>query len=63
MGFVAEVLGGEKGIQVYYIIGILIFIGLFLIILRRTYKMSKSDIMEYKTSILDLDKENIVQGE
>jgi len=58
MGFVSEVLGGEKGIQIYYIIGMLIFIGLFLVILRRTYKMSKSDIMKYKTSILDLDNEN-----
>lgn len=61
MGFVAEVLGGEKGIQVYYIIGILIFIGLFLIILRRTYKMPKSDIMEFKTSILDKEEQPMAE--
>lgn len=59
MGFVAEVLSGEKGIHIYYIIGILIFVALFLVILYRTVKMRKTDIIDYKTSILDTeDSEN-----
>lgn len=56
MGFVAEALSGEKGIQVYYIIGILIFIGLFGIILYRTMTIRKTDIVKYKSSILDSDE-------
>lgn len=56
MGFVAEVLSGEKGIQIYYILGMLIFIGLFGVILYRTISMPKADIIEYKSSILDTDE-------
>ncbi len=56
MGFVAEVLGGEKGIQIYYIIGILIFIGLTIMIVFRTMRIPKSTINEYKTSILDKEE-------
>lgn len=53
MGFVSEVLKNIDGIQWYYIIGILIFIVLFLVILYRTIKTPKKDLIEYKTSILD----------
>jgi len=50
MGFVAEILGRQQGIQWYYIIGMLIFIGLFVLILVRTFRMSKSDIANYKNA-------------
>ncbi len=56
MGFVAEVIGGEKGIQLYYIIGMLIFIALTITIVYRTMRIPKSTINEYKTSILDNDE-------
>lgn len=57
MGFVSEVLSGENGITLYYIIGILIFIAMFVIILYRTMTMSKNEILEYKTSILDTENQ------
>lgn len=56
MGFVANVLGKVNGIQWYYIIGLLIFVSLFLIMLYRTYKIPKKDLIEYKTAILENDE-------
>lgn len=56
MGFVSGVLSAEKDIQIYYIIGILIFVGLFIVILIKTVNMRKTDILEYKTSILDIEE-------
>jgi len=55
MGFVANVLGNVNGIQWYYILGLLIFVTLFLIILYRTYRMPKKDLVAYKTAILEND--------
>lgn len=55
MGFVGEVLKSVNGIEWYYIAGILIFIGLFIAIVYRTYKMPKADILHIKQSILDDD--------
>ena len=56
MGFVANVLGKVNGIQWYYIIGLLIFVSLFLIMLYRTYKIPKKDLIKYKTAILENDE-------
>jgi hypothetical protein len=53
MGFVGKMLGNIENIQIYYIIGLLIFIGLFITILVRTLRMKKSDIIAIKTSIID----------
>lgn len=53
MDFVSEVLKDVDGIIWYYIIGIFIFIALFIIILYRTIKMPKNDLIKYKTSILE----------
>lgn len=53
MGFVGNVLRNEIGIQWYYTIGLLIFLSLFVIIVYRTVKMPKSDLLTYKQSILD----------
>jgi len=47
MGFVSEVLKNVEGIQWYYIVGI------FIIILYKTIKTPKADLIKYKTAILD----------
>jgi len=53
MKFVSEVLGVVDGIQNFYIAGILIFLGLFFLMLYRTIKIPKEDLVKFKTSILD----------
>ena len=57
MGFVGDVLGKVYGIQWYYIIGLFIIIALFAVIVYRTIKTPKADLLNYKTSILDNDGE------
>jgi hypothetical protein len=56
MGFVSEVLGKEHGIHWYYIIGLLIFLTLFIVMVYRTIKIPKSDLKHYKESILENDE-------
>jgi uncharacterized membrane protein (GlpM family) len=58
MGFVSKMLGSNSDIQIYYIVGLLIFIGLFALILVRTIRMKKSDILAIKTAILDEKEQN-----
>jgi hypothetical protein len=58
MGFVGEVLDNVAGIHIYYIIGLLIFIALFLVMLVRTIKMPKTELIDIKTSILDNNEVN-----
>ena len=53
MGFVSKLLGNDSTIQLYYTIGLLIFMGLFAVILIRTIRMKKSDITAIKTGIFD----------
>ena len=55
MGFVSEVLKDVNGIQWYYIFGISIFIILFVIIVYKTIRTPKSDLVKYKNSILQDD--------
>jgi len=57
MGFVGKLMGNVQNIQIYYILGLLIFIGLFIVIVVRTLRMKKSDIVAIKTSIIDLDEQ------
>lgn len=59
MGFVGEVMDSVQGIHLYYIVGLLIFITLFIVILTRTLLIPKAELVEYKTSILDLDEQSI----
>ncbi len=59
MGYVSEVLKDVNGIQWYYIIGIFIFILLFVVILYRTVKTPKRDLIQYKNAILEDDNESI----
>lgn len=56
MGFVSDVLSGKFGVEVYYIAGLIIFISLFIVIVYRTLKMSKKELVGYKESILDSDE-------
>jgi hypothetical protein len=56
MGFVGDVMENVKGIQWYYIVGILIFFSLFIVILVRTIRMPKTELVEIKTAILDNDE-------
>jgi hypothetical protein len=55
MNFVSEVLNNENGIQWYYIIGLLIFLTLFIIMIYRVIKIPKSELVHYKESILKND--------
>lgn len=56
MKFVGEVLADIEGIQNFYIIGILIFLALFIVILYRTIRIPKKDLINFKTSILEKDE-------
>lgn len=53
MNFVSNVLNGVEGIQYFYIVGIFIFISLFVVMIYRTIKIPGKDLAEYKSSILD----------
>jgi preprotein translocase subunit YajC len=53
MKIVSNILENVSGIQVFYIIGLLIFVGLFVIILIRTLKRSNKEMSEIKESILN----------
>jgi preprotein translocase subunit YajC len=53
MKFVSKVLENVENIQSFYIIGLIIFIALFIWILIRTIKMTKKETNEIKNSIFD----------
>lgn len=60
MKIVSNLLENIEGIQIYYIVGLLIFVGLFIIISIRTYRMSNKEADKIKESILnDNETENI----
>ncbi|MEN8157281.1 MAG: CcoQ/FixQ family Cbb3-type cytochrome c oxidase assembly chaperone [Bacteroidota bacterium] len=52
MKLVSNFLEGIEGIQVFYIIGLLIFVTLFIVIFIRTMRRPDSEIDEIKRSIL-----------
>lgn len=55
MKFVGEVMGKVNGIEWYPIVGIIIFVALFIVILIRTFKMPKKEIEDIKNGILKDD--------
>jgi preprotein translocase subunit YajC len=60
MKIVSNLLQDIEGIQIYYIIGLLLFFGLFIVILVRTMRMPNKEMEEIKSSILkDNDSEEI----
>jgi hypothetical protein len=56
MNFVGDVLKNTDGIQNFYIVGLLIFMTLFIIIIYRTVKIPRQDLVDYKTSIFENDE-------
>jgi hypothetical protein len=61
MKIVSNLLTSIEGIQIFYIIGLLIFVVLFIVILIRTMRIPNSDMEEIKKSILtDNESEDII---
>ena len=61
MKIVSNILENIEGIQIYYIIGLLIFVTLFIVILIRTMRRPNKEMEEIKNSILnDDDTEEII---
>ena len=58
MGFVAETLSGVTGIQWYYIVGIVLFVGLFIGVVIHTYTIPKKDLNRIKSSIFEQEELN-----
>ena len=58
MKIVSNVLENIEGIQIYYIIGLLIFISFFITVLYRTYTTPNKEVEDIKNSILDDDSDN-----
>jgi L-cystine uptake protein TcyP (sodium:dicarboxylate symporter family) len=59
MKIISNLLEDIDGIRIYYIIGLLIFVTLFIVISIKTWKMPKQDAEKIKNSILndnDTDK-------
>jgi uncharacterized membrane protein YjfL (UPF0719 family) len=59
MKIVSNLLENIEGIQLYYIIGLLIFVVLFVVIFIRTMRIPNNEMNKIKNSILqDSDTEN-----
>lgn len=52
MKIVSNLLENIEGIQIYYIVGLLIFVTLFIVITIRTLRMPKNEVEKIKNSIL-----------
>ncbi len=52
MKIVSNLLEDVEGIQIFYIIGLLLFVLLFIVIFVRTMRMSNKDMDKIKNSIL-----------
>lgn len=52
MKIVSNVLENIEGIQIFYIIGLLIFVVLFIVIFIRTMRMPNKEMEDIKNSIL-----------
>jgi cbb3-type cytochrome oxidase subunit 3 len=56
MGFVSETLSGIEGIQLFYIFGLLLFIGMFIGVVLYAYKIPRKDLLKFKSSIFENDE-------
>ena len=56
MEFAGYVLHNVDGIDLYYTLGLLIFLGLFIVIVYRTIKTPKSTLINIKQSIFENDE-------
>jgi hypothetical protein len=63
MKIVSNLLENIQGIQIYYIVGLLIFVTLFVVISIRTIRMPKQEAEKIKNSILtDNETDDIIQS-
>ncbi len=63
MKIVSNLLVEIEGIQIFYIIGLLIFVTLFVVIFIRTMKRSNNEMDDIKNSILnDNESEDIISS-
>lgn len=53
MKIVSNLLENIQGIQIYYILGLIIFVTLFIVILIKTYRMPNKKADKIKKSILN----------
>lgn len=53
MKIVSNLLTSIEGIQIFYIIGLLIFVVLFIVIVIRTMRRPKKEMDDIKNSIMD----------
>jgi len=60
MKIVSNLLTSIEGIQIFYIVGLLIFVALFIIIFVRTMRMSNNETDKIKNSILVDESEDII---
>ncbi len=61
MKIISNTLENIDGIQIYYIIGLLIFVVLFIVIVIRTMRRPAKEMKEIKESILvDTDTEELI---
>ncbi|MCX6221470.1 MAG: hypothetical protein NTZ69_10830 [Bacteroidia bacterium] len=56
MGFVNDTLSKIDGIEWYYIVGIIIFVGLFIGMVIHTYTIPKKDLIKFKSSIFEQEE-------
>ncbi|TNF42909.1 MAG: cbb3-type cytochrome c oxidase subunit 3 [Bacteroidetes bacterium] len=63
MKIVSNLLENIEGIQIYYIVGLLIFVTLFIVITIRTIRMPKQEAEKIKNSILnDNEQEDLFRS-
>jgi hypothetical protein len=63
MKIVSNLLENIQGIQIYYIVGLLIFVTLFVVISIRTIRMPKQEAEKIKNSILtDNETDDVIQS-
>ena len=53
MKIVSNLLENIEGIQIYYVVGLIIFVTLFIVILIKTYRMPNKKADKIKKSILN----------
>lgn len=59
MKIVSNLLENIEGIQIYYIVGLLLFVLLFIVIFVRTMRLSNNEMDKIKNSILkETEQEN-----
>jgi hypothetical protein len=62
MKIVSNLLTSIEGIQIFYIIGLLIFVALFIVIFIRTMRTPNSEMEAIKNSILvDGESEDVIE--